>query len=236
MCSHSTCLLKECLHFHGGTVRRGWPYVSHLIPHSSLESESLVLTARWSVATQNIKHCFDMETVSELRSACAIILKQIGIFLLHIVNKTPSATIYIAGSMSDFFFLLFISASAEIWRKKITVNSLVHPFCYCLAVQLWAYVIPALEELMYLAYFLRNEARFSLVRGKSVWHSCPSPELAKHPYTWIFLPPHFSVGLMRCHIILCLVHLRLLLLAETKNLVSSENWVFQSTAVKCGYV
>lgn len=236
MCSHSTCLLKECLHFHGGTVRRGWPYVSHLIPHSSLESESLVLTARWSVATQNIKHCFDMETVSELRSACAIILKQIGIFLLHIVNKTPSATIYIAGSMSDFFFLLFISASAEIWRKKITVNSLVHPFCYCLAVQLWAYVIPALEELMYLAYFLRNEARFSLVRGKSVWHNCPSPELAKHPYTWIFLPPHFSVGLMRCHIILCLVHLRLLLLAETKNLVSSENWVFQSSAVKCGYV
>lgn len=235
MCSHSTCLLKECLHFHGGTVRRGWPYVSHLIPHSSLESESLALTARWSVATQNIKHCFDMETVSELRSACAIILKQIGIFLLHIV-KAPSATIYIVGSMSDFFFLLFISASAEIWRKKITVNSLVHPFCYCLAVQLWAYVIPALEELMYLAYFLRNEALFSLVRGKSVWHNCPSPELGKHPYTWIFLPPHFSVGLMRCHIILCLVHLRLLLLAETKNLVSSENGVFQSSAVKCGYV
>lgn len=64
---------------------------------------------------------------------------------------------------------------------------------------------------------------FSLVRGKWVWYSCPSPELAKSPYTWIFLPPHFSVGLMRCHVILCLVHLRLLLLAETTNLVSSEN-------------
>lgn len=235
MCSRSACLLKECLHFHGGTVRRGWPYVSHLIPHSALESESLVLTARWSVATPNIKHCFDRETVSELRSACAIIFKQIGIFLLHIV-KTPISYHLYSWLNVRFFFLLFISASAEIWRKKITVNSLVHPFCYCLVVQLWAYVIPALEELMYLAYFLRNEARFSLVRGKWVWHNCPSPELAKHPYTWIFLPPHFSVGLMRCHVILCLVHLRLLLLAETTNLVSSENRVFQSSAVKCGYV
>lgn len=118
MCSHSTWLLKECLHFHGGIVRQGWPYVSHLIPHSSLESESLVLTARWSVATQNIKHCFDMETVSELRSACAIILKQIGIFLLHIV-KAPSATIYIAGSMSDFFFsFVHLSISRDLKKEN----------------------------------------------------------------------------------------------------------------------
>lgn len=136
MCSHSTCLLKECLHFHGGTVRRGWPYVSHLIPHSSLESESLVLTARWSVATPNIKHCFDMETVSELRSACAIILKQIGIFLLHIVNKTPSATIYIAGSMSDFFFFCSSQHQQRFEERKLQwtvwyIHSVIVWQCSC---------------------------------------------------------------------------------------------------------